>query len=349
MAVFGKKKIALDLGTCTTRIYQAGRGIVLCEPTLAAVRSEDEKTISVGLQAQAMLGRTPEGLRAVWPMREGAVAQMRVCAGLLKRFLSPVLQEGVARRADAVICVPSGVTELERQALEDAARLAGIKEISLLEKPLAAAIGAGLDVQGCRGCMVVDGGGGTVDAAVISCGGIVFCRSIRQGGRSMDEAVSRMLREKKGVAVSDCTAERLKICLGSALPDREQTMEVRGRSLTTGLPVSCTVESSEVEEALRQPVTAILSLVREVLTQTPPEVAGDLLESGILLTGGLAQLDGLTQAVAASTGLDVWAAEDAPLCAVMGAGHVLEKIHGVFVREEFQKTIRALPQREMRI
>ncbi len=349
MTQFGKKKIALDLGTCTTRIYQAGKGVVLCEPTLAAVRGEETRLAAAGEEARAILARAPEGLRAVWPVRNGTVAQMRVCAALLKQYLAPLLQEGIFRRAGAVICLSSDTTELERQGLEDAARLAGLSPVSFAEKPLCAAIGAGLDVRSCRGCMVVDGGGGTVEAAVLSCGGVVVSRTLRQGGRAMDEVIAQALREELGVMVSSWTAERLKLRLGSALPEREGVMEVRGRSLASGLPVSCTVRAETVARALRPAVDGILSLVREVLSQTPPEAAGDLLESGILLTGGLACLDGLAQAVAAATGLEAYAAEDAPLCAVMGAGRLSEAPAGLWRQEERTGLVCALPQREFPI
>lgn len=328
--------IGIDLGTATTLVYVRGRGIVLFEPSVVAIRAGTSEVLAVGSEAKEMLGRTPANIVAMRPMRDGVIANFSVTEEMLKYFIHKAhgRRRFVAPRV--VVCVPTGITEVERNAVRQASEMAGASETFLLEEPMAAAIGAGLPVQEPLGHMIVDIGGGTTEVAVISLGGIVTGNSIRVAGDEMDLAIQRYMRESLGLIVGERTAEEIKVKMGSAFPrEQETTMEVRGRSAVDGLPRTVTVRSEEIREALAEPVSQVVQAVVDTLERTPPELAADLVDNGIVLAGGGSLLEGLDKRISEATGMRVRRSPEPMNGVALGAGKVLEELDvlSVVVRE----------------
>ena len=324
--VLGSRDIAVDLGTANTLVAVRGEGIVLLEPSVVAVNALDGTLLAVGDEAKRMIGRTPDHIRAVRPLKDGVIADFEVCEKMLRYFIQQVHSRKWAKPR-MVICVPSGVTGVERRAVQEAAEYAGARPPAyIIEEPMAAAIGVGLPVAEPTGSMIVDIGGGTTEVAVISLGGVVAAQSTRVGGDEMDDAVKQFLKKDKGVDVGDRTAENIKIRLGSAHPlTQEIRAEASGRGLRSGLPESAVFTTREIREALEEPVSAIIDTVKVTLDRTPPELAADIMDRGITLAGGGALLIGLADRIRAETGMPVWMAP-APLRAVaMGATAVLDE------------------------
>ena len=320
--------LAIDLGTANTLIYAKGKGIVLSEPSVVAVCQNErgpDKVRAVGTRAKEMLGRTPGHIVAIRPMKEGVIADFEITEAMLRYFITRVHDRKRMVRPRIVIAVPSGITEVEKRAVKESAMLAGAREVYLIEEPMAAAIGAGLDVTAATGNMVVDIGGGTTDVAVISLSGIVTSRSIRTGGDKMDEAIINYVKRKYNLLIGERTAEIIKITIGTAYPgDEIETMEVKGRDLVAGVPKILEIKSDEVREALSEPVNAVVESVKIALERTPPELAADIVDKGIVLVGGGSLLRNLDYLLRESTGLPVMLAED-PLTAVaIGTGRTLE-------------------------
>lgn len=321
--------IGIDLGTATTLVYVKGEGIVLCEPSVVAIERGTSHVLAVGEEAKRMLGRTPGNIVAIRPMKDGVITDFEVTEAMLRHFIQKVRRRRFQIRPRIVIAIPSGITEVERRAVKESAERAGARgnEVFLIEEPIAAAIGVGLPIQEPIGNMIIDIGGGTTEIAVISLAGTVFSKSIRIGGDEMDEAIIEYLKKTYNLMVGERTAEDIKIKIGSAYPQEEElTMEVKGRDLIAGLPKTVTVTSEEIREALQEPIRAILEITKISLERTPPELAADLIEHGIVMAGGGSLLRGLDKLISEETGLPVHIAED-PLTAVAnGTGKVLDEI-----------------------
>jgi rod shape-determining protein MreB len=319
------KKIGIDLGTSTVLIYVKGEGIVVNEPSLVAVNRDGTRILAVGREAFEMIGRTPETIQIVRPMREGVIADFVVTEGMLHHFIGKVQGRQRIFKPEIMICVPSGVTSVERRAVTEAAISAGARQAWLIDEPLAAAIGAGLPIAEPRGNAICDIGGGTTEIAVISLSGMVVAHSIRVGGNRIDDAIAAYLKRKHNLLVGERTAEELKIAAGSAVQMKEPlTAEVRGRDLVSGLPRSLEVSSNEVTEAIQEPLRLIVAAIRSVLEETPPELAADIFDRGIVLSGGGALLRGLDRYVAMHTGIPTVVAEDPQTSVVRGTGLALE-------------------------
>lgn len=319
--------IAIDLGTANTLIYVKGRGIVLSEPSVVAIQTGTGKVIAVGREAKKMLGKTPGDIIAVRPMREGVIADFEVVGKMIKYFIAKSQPHRKLVHPRVVIGVPSGVTEVERRAVREAAEQAGATKIYLIEASRAAALGAGIPVDEPAGHMVIDIGGGTTEVSVLSLGGIVITNSIRVGGDKFDEAIMAHLKKYHNLIVGEKTAEELKIKIGSAYPLKiVETMEIKGRDAISGLPRTLKIDSVEVREALQDPVNKVLEAVRTTLDQTPPELASDIIDRGIVMTGGGSLLRGLTKFIAKNTGVPVFLAENPLTCVVMGSGKFLDEI-----------------------
>ncbi|MCS7063791.1 MAG: rod shape-determining protein [Methylacidiphilales bacterium] len=318
--------IGIDLGTANTLVYVKDRGIVLREPSVVAIAQGTRKVLAVGEEAKRMLGRTPGNIIAVRPLKDGVIADFEVTEAMLKAFIHKVQTRLKLRRPRVVIAVPSGITEVEKRAVQDSARHAGAREVHLIEEPMAAAIGVGLPVQEASGNMIVDIGGGTTEVAIISLAGIVYSRSVRVAGDELDESIINYMRRAYNLMIGERTAEEIKIKIGSAYPmEKETTMEVKGRDLVAGLPKTLSITSQEVREALMEPLSVIVESVRITLERCPPELSADLVERGIVLAGGGALLRGIDRLLAEETGLPVHVAED-PLSAVAeGTGKVLQE------------------------
>jgi rod shape-determining protein MreB len=321
--------LGIDLGTANTLIYVKDRGIVLREPSVAAVQQGTRIVLEVGAEAKRMLGRTPGNIIAVRPLKDGVISDFEITEAMLKRFIEKVHKRTsfFTPRPRVVIAVPSGITEVEKRAVRESAYHAGARSVTLIEEPMAAAIGVGLPVQDAAGNMIVDIGGGTTEVAIISLAGIVFSRSVRVGGDELDEAISNYIKRAYNLMIGERTSEEIKIKIGSAYPVGEETsMEVRGRDLVAGLPKTLTITSQEVREALMEPISTIVESVRITLERCPPELSADLVERGIVLAGGGALLRGLDKLISEETGLPVHVAED-PLSAVAeGTGKVLQEL-----------------------
>jgi rod shape-determining protein MreB and related proteins len=321
---FGIRDMAIDLGTANTLVYVDGRGIVVSEPSVVASDSESGQVHAVGADAQLMIGRTPATISATRPLRHGVIADFAVTEAMLRYFIRKVLDRQRAHPR-LIVCAPSGITQVEQRAVEEASLAAGARRVHLIEEPIAAAIGAGLEIEEPIGRMVVDVGGGTSEMAIISLGGIVLSRSLRVGGYEMDEAITRYLRVAHSLAIGSPTAEAIKIAIGAAIPlHPEEVYEVRGRHLLTGLPTEVLLRSGEVLNALRVPLGEIVAAVRETLEQTPPELTGDIARDGILLAGGGTLLRGFPALVAAETGIPVFLATSPLTCVVTGSGQALD-------------------------
>ena len=328
--MFGQN-IGIDLGTSSALLYMKGKGIVLCEPSVVAMDKDTRKVYDVGAAAQLMIGRTPGNIIAIRPLREGVISDYRTTEKMIRYFLRKVCGKSFFR-PNVVICVPSGVTEVEERAVLDAAVQAGAKCAHLIEEPIAAAIGAGIDISKPCGNMVLDIGGGTSDIAVISLGGIVVSQSLKIAGDAFDETIVRFIRKKKSVMIGERTAEQLKISIGCVYPkDTVETATVRGRCLLTGLPKTIEISSDEMLEALKEPAMAIVDGVRAVLETTPPELIADISENGIVLTGGGSLIYGLDRLLTQETGICAHIAEDAISCVAIGTGKVLDSLDDLSV------------------
>jgi len=322
------RDMGIDLGTANTKVYVKGRGIILHEPSVVAMQKDNGAVLAVGDAAKEMIGRTPGNILAIRPMKDGVIADFDVTHTMLRYFMMKAVRRRSIVRPRVVVCVPSGVTEVEKRAVIDAALQAGTREAYLIEEPMAAAIGAGLPVHEPMGSMVVDVGGGTTEVAVISLGGIVTSRSIRVGGDEMDEAIVLHVKRGYNLLIGERTAEEVKMSIGSACPEEGENvkMEVRGRDLVTGLPKTITITAEEVGRALAEPVGSIVEAIRITLERTPPELASDIMDHGIVLTGGGSQLKEFDRLVSRETGMPVHLAEEPVLCVVKGAGKVLDEI-----------------------
>ena len=319
--------IGIDLGTANTLVFVKGKGIVIREPSVVAVdvRTQPPRVVAVGAEAKEMIGRTPGSITAVRPLKDGVIADFDVTADMLKAFIKRAISSSPFSRARVMICIPSGVTEVERRAVHDAARSAGAKYVSLIEEPMAAAIGAGLPVSEATGSMVVDIGGGTAEVAVLSLGDIVTSRSARVAGDDFDDAIIAYIKKKYNLLVGERTAEDIKIRIGSAYAyDGEGAMNVKGRNLMDGLPKNGEVTSEEIREALSDPVSQIIDAIRSTLEKTPPELAADIIDHGIMLTGGGALLRGLDKLIEIETKMPVHIAQNPLDCVVDGTGICLE-------------------------
>ena len=319
------RDMAVDLGTANTLVYVRSRGIVLNEPSVVAVNIKDERPLAVGAEAKRMIGRTPNHIQAIRPLKDGVIADFEICEKMLRYFIHRVHQRRFAKPR-MVICVPSGITGVERRAVMEAAEYAGARRAYIIEEPMAAAIGAGLPVHEPTGNMVVDIGGGTTEVAVISLGGIVTSQSVRIGGDELDDAIVSFVKKEFSLALGERTAEEIKITLGSAYPlEQELHAEIRGRDLVSGLPKTIVVSTEEIRRSIEEPVSAIIDAVKVTLDRTPPELAADIMEQGIVLTGGGAMLHGLESRLQHETGMPIVVARDPLNCVAVGSGQCLEE------------------------
>jgi len=321
--------IGIDLGTASVLVYIKGKGVVLKEPSVVAFDRDTNKIKAIGEEARLMLGRTPGNIVAVRPLRQGVISDYTVTEKMLKYFIQKAVGKQRFRKPRISVCVPSGVTEVEKKAVEDATYAAGAREVSIIEEPIAAAIGAGIDISRPCGNMIVDIGGGTTDIAVISLGGTVVSTSVKIAGDDFDDAIVRYMRKKHNLLIGERTAEDIKIKIGSAYRRPESvSMEVRGRNLVTGLPKTITVTSEETEEALRETTSQIVEAVHSVLEKTPPELAADIADRGIVLTGGGCLLYGLEELIEEKTGITTMTAEDPMTAVAIGTGKFVEFLAG---------------------
>ncbi|MGB9678709.1 MAG: rod shape-determining protein [Thermoanaerobacteraceae bacterium] len=320
------KDIGIDLGTATTLVYVQGKGIILREPSVVAIRTDSNTVLAVGEEAKKMVGRTPGNIIAIRPMRDGVIADFDITKTMLDHFISKVNPRKGLFRPRVIVGIPSGVTEVEKRAVTEAALQAGAKEAHTVEEPMAAAIGAGLPVEEPTGSMVVDIGGGTTDVAIISLGGIVTSKSLRVGGDEMDESIINYIKREYNLMIGERTAEEIKIQIGSAFPKtKEETMDIRGRDLVSGLPKTLKITSTEILEALKDPVSSIIEAIKMTLEKTPPELAADIMDRGIMLTGGGAMLSGIDNLIRQETGMPVQIADQPCDCVALGAGKILEE------------------------
>lgn len=317
--------IGIDLGTENTLIYARGRGIIMREPSVVAVNTRTDQPVSVGKEAKEIIGRTPGSIIAVHPLKDGVIADFDIAAMMLQELIKKSLKGTFFTKARVLICIPSGVTAVERRAVKEAAEKAGARPVQLIQEPIAAALGAGLPILEPTGTMVVDIGGGTSEIAVISMGGIVSYRSVRTAGVAFDLAIVNYIRKKYNLLVGERTAEQVKLGIGTAFPEATvMEMEVRGRNLLNGLPENITITSDEVLEALSEPLGEVMDAIRETLAHTPPELSADVLEQGITLTGGGALLRGMDKLINRETGMPVYVAEYPLDCVAEGTGKILE-------------------------
>ena len=321
------RDLAIDLGTANTLIYVRGQGVVLDEPLVVAINVNDGRPVAVGLEAKRMMGRTPNHIKAIRPLKDGVIADFEVCEKMLRYFIQKVHASRWSKPR-MVICVPSGITGVEQRAVQDAAEYAGArKPVHIIEEPMAAAIGADLPVHEPSGNMIVDIGGGTTEVAVISLGGIVTAQSVRVGGDELDDAVLQYVKKEFSLAIGERTAEEIKIQMGSAWPlEEELTADIRGRDLISGLPRTIQVTTEHIREALAEPISAIVDAVKTTLDKTPPELAADIMEDGIMLTGGGALLGGLDERLSHETGMPIKIAAEPLYSVVIGSGRALENI-----------------------
>ncbi len=324
------REIGIDLGTANILVYQRGKGIILAEPTVVAVNTKNGKVLALGREARDMIGRTPGNIAAIRPLKDGVIADYTTTLKMLEYIIKKVCGNRRFFKPRILLCVPSGVTNVERRAVIQAAKEAGAGEAMTIEEPMAAAIGSGLPISSAGGNLVIDIGGGTTDIAIISLGGIVISHSIRSAGNKFDESIIKMVRNNYNLLIGDPTAEEIKIKIGSAYPlEQELAMEVKGRDLLAGLPKTVEITSAEVRDALSEPVRAICERVCLVLEQTPPELSSDIIERGITLTGGGAMLRGLDAMISSITKIPVYVAEDAINCVALGTGLALEELEAI--------------------
>lgn len=328
-SIFGyfSRDLGIDLGTATTLVFAKGEGVILCEPSVVAINKDNNKVLAIGNEAKGMLGRTPANIIAVRPLRDGVIADFEVTEMMLRHFISKAHSRNTFVKPRIVIGVPSGITGVERRAVIDASMHAGARETYLIEEPMAAAIGANLPVSEPIGSMIVDIGGGTTEVAVLALGGIVVSKSIRVAGDEMDEAIVAHCRKNYNLLIGERSAEQIKIDIGSAYPlGEEKTVEVRGRDLVTGLPKTLTLTSSEIRDALAEPVATIVDSVRMTLERTPPELAADIMDRGIVMAGGGSLLKGLDKHLSQETDMSVYVVDDPLSCVAYGTGKVLEEL-----------------------
>jgi rod shape-determining protein MreB len=319
--------MGIDLGTATTLVFVKGEGVVLCEPSVVAIERGTSHVLAVGDEAKRMLGRTPGNIIAIRPMKDGVISDFEITEAMLRYFIKKVHHRKVLVRPRIVIAIPSGITEVEKRAVKDSAERAGAREVFLIEEPIAAAIGVGLPIQEPVGNMIIDIGGGTTEIAVISLAGTVFSKSIRIGGDEMNEAIVEYLKKTYNLMIGERTSEDIKIKIGSAYPlEEEMSMEVKGRDLVAGLPKTVTITSEEVREALQEPLRAILEVTKMSLERTPPELAADLIDHGIVMAGGGSLLRGLDKLISEETGLPVHITDDPITAVANGTGIVLSEI-----------------------
>ncbi len=337
MTPFFIKKIGIDLGTANTLVYVPGKGMVINEPTVVAISLGDNRILAVGNEAKEMLGRTPDTILASRPLRDGVIADYRVTEAMLRYFINKTTGSVRIFRPEVMVAVPAGITSTERRAVVDATLNAGAKAAYIVKEPVLAAIGAGIPINEPVGHMIIDVGGGTSEVAVISLGGIVAWASVRVGGNKLDQAIAEFLRKKYNLAVGERTAEEIKIAIGSALPQKtEQTFETRGRDLISGLPKNIIVKSNEITEAMADNLREIIQTIKIVLHDTPPELSADVMDKGMVLSGGGALLKNLDELIAQATGVPCYLAEDPLLCVAKGAGLALEHLE-VYKRSVMSK------------
>ncbi|HAA89088.1 MAG: Rod shape-determining protein MreB [Thermoanaerobacterales bacterium 50_218] len=328
--MFWGEDVGIDLGTASVLVYVKGKGIVLHEPSVVAIDKKTGKMIAVGEEARRMLGRTPGNIVAIRPLRDGVIADYDLTERMLRYFIRKSIRTHFFVRPRVMVCIPSGVTSVEERAVKQAALQAGARQAYMIEEPLAAALGAGINISEASGNMVVDIGGGTTDVAVLSLGGIVCSKSLRVGGDKFDEAIIRYVRKEYNLMIGERTAEELKINIGTAYPKAkkpEESMEIRGRDLVSGLPKTVRVTAEETFLAMQEPIEQVVSAVKEVLEKTPPELAADIINKGIILTGGGSLLDGFDRLLSEETGLPVYVAENPVSCVVLGTGKALGMLH----------------------
>lgn len=319
------KSIGIDLGTANTLVYLRGRGIVLREPSVVAVEAKSRKVVAVGSEAKMMLGKTPGSITAVRPLKNGVIAEFDVTAAMLRFYFKKVSGSTIFSRPKVMICIPYGVTEVEKRAVEDVTLEAGAQSVALIEEPMAAAVGSGLRIEDARGSMIVDIGGGTTEVAVLSLGGIVMSNSMRVAGDELDSAIVAYIKRKYNILIGETTAEILKKRIGSVHPDTDRgEMEVRGRNLLSGLPAIVTINSAEIREAMSDEVQHIVEAIRSTLENTPPELASDIYDTGIMLSGGGAMLNGLDLLISRVTGIRTVIAKNPIDSVVVGIGRVIE-------------------------
>jgi rod shape-determining protein MreB len=319
--------LAIDLGTANTLVYVRGRGIVLDEPSVVAVEKRTGRILAVGAEAKRMLGRTPGTIVAIRPMRDGVIADFEVAEKMLSHFINKAHNRTTFVRPRVVICVPSKITQVEQRAVRDSAELAGAREVYMIEEPIAAAIGAGLPIAEPYGNMVVDVGGGTTDVAVISLAGIVYSESVKVAGDKMDDAISSYIKRKYNLLIGDHMAEMVKLEIGSAYPlDERKTIIIKGRDLISGIPKTLTIDDAEIREALAEPISAIVNAIKVALENTPPELAGDIIDRGIVLTGGGSLLRGLDIRLREETNLPIITVDNPLTTVVLGTGKALEEL-----------------------
>lgn len=334
--------IGVDLGTASVLVYVAGKGIVLREPSVVAMDKDSGRIIAVGEEARRMLGRTPGNIIATRPLRDGVIADYDVTEKMLRYFINKAIGRRFFFRPRIMVCIPSGVTGVEERAVRQAAIQAGARQAHVIEEPLAAALGAGLEISEPSGSMVVDIGGGTTDIAVLSLGGIVCSESLRVGGDKFDEAIVRYIRREYNLMIGDRSAEELKISIGTAFPEGKKdnnTMDIRGRDLVSGLPKTINVTSQQTFEAMQEAIESVVGAVKEVLEKTPPELSADIVNKGVVMTGGGALLNGLDSLISKETGLPVYVAEDAISCVALGTGKALSMLKYLPVNSKVSKKI----------
>jgi len=322
--------IGVDLGTANVLIYIKGKGIVLREPSVVAKDRDTNRILAIGEEARRMLGRTPGNIIAIRPLRDGVIADYDTTESMLRHFIQKVAGTRLFFKPRVMVCIPSGVTTVEKRAVLEAAMQAGARKTYLIEEPLAAALGAGLVIAEPRGSMVVDIGGGTTDVAVLSLGGIVVSESLRVGGDKFDEAIVRYVRREYQIMIGERTAEEIKINIGTAFPSgRDATMEIRGRDMVSGLPKTMRISSAETREALAEPISLIVECVKAVLEKTPPELAADIVDRGIVMTGGGSLLYGMDKLINQETGIPTYLADDPLSCVALGTGKALESLESL--------------------
>ncbi len=321
------KSIGIDLGTANTIVYVKGKGIVLREPSVVAAEARSRRVVAVGNEAKLMLGKTPGSITAMRPLKDGVIAEFDVTAAMLHHFFNRVAGNALFSRPRVIICIPYGVTEVEKRAVQDVTLEAGAQSVALIEEPIAAAIGSGLKVAGAQGSMIVDIGGGTTEVAVTSLGGIVLSTSLRSAGDELDEAIIAYMKRKHNILIGEMTAEMLKKNIGSVYPQSDRgSMVIRGRNLLNGLPATISVTSAEIREAMSEEISHIIDCIRTTLENTPPELASDIYDNGIMLAGGGALLSGLDMLVSRVTGIRTTVAKSPLDCVAVGIGHVIESV-----------------------
>lgn len=328
MGLFGTKDMGIDLGTANTLVYVKGKGIVLREPSVVAINNMTKKPLAVGAEAKQMIGRTPGNIVAIRPMKDGVIADFDVTQTMLKQFIEKITSKSAFASPRIIVCFPSGVTEVERRAIDEATKQAGAKEVVLMEEPMAAAIGAGLPVDEPTGSMIVDIGGGTTEVAVISLGGIVTSKSLRVAGDELDQSIISYIKKEYNLMIGERTSEQIKMQIGSAFVTEDEEdliMSIKGRDLITGLPKTIDVTETQIRNALREPVASIIEAIKTTLEKTPPELAADIMDKGIMLAGGGALLRGLDTLINHETHMPVHIAESPLDCVALGAGKALDK------------------------